>query len=195
MRLQGVVLLLLSSVAASHATIIRAQSLAEVAQQEAERRKTVKSSGKVYTNKDLKDVPPRAPVAATPSQPAADTSKDQQQDGNKQPDRAKDAGTGQDKANSLPKDQAYWNGRIKALQTALDRDQTYVAALQSRINALTTDFVNRDDPVQRAAVGLERDKAAAELERLKKSTTEDKQAITDLEEEARRAGVPPGWLR
>ena len=39
---------------------MRAQSLAEVAQQEEERRKTVKPAGKVLTNKDLGDVPPAA---------------------------------------------------------------------------------------------------------------------------------------
>jgi len=35
----------------------------------------------------------------------------------------------------------------------------------------------------------------AELDRLKKQLLADKKAIADLEEEARRAGVPPGWLR
>jgi hypothetical protein len=35
----------------------------------------------------------------------------------------------------------------------------------------------------------------AELERLKKQVVDDRKAIADIEEEARRAGVPPGWLR
>jgi hypothetical protein len=34
-----------------------------------------------------------------------------------------------------------------------------------------------------------------ELARLKKAIDSDKKAVADLEEEARRAGVPPGWLR
>jgi len=34
-----------------------------------------------------------------------------------------------------------------------------------------------------------------ELDRLKKQIVDDQKAITDIEEEARRAGVPPGWLR
>ena len=68
--------------------------------------------------------------------------------------------------------------------------------MQTRINALTTDFVNRDDPAQRAVIERNRQKALAELaqpdeERL----PDDKKAIADFEEEARRAGVPPGWLR
>ena len=77
----------------------------------------------------------------------------------------------------------------------LDRDRLYAEALQSRINALTTDFTARDDPAQRALIGQDRDKAVAELDRLKKVIQDDKDAVTAVEEEARHAGVPPGWLR
>jgi hypothetical protein len=64
-----------------------------------------------------------------------------------------------------------------------------------KINAMTTDFVNRDDPAQKMAIERDRNKALAELDRLKKAILDDKKAITDFEEDARRAGVPPGWLR
>ena len=67
--------------------------------------------------------------------------------------------------------------------------------MQSRINALTTDFVNRDDPAQRAGLERDRQKAVGELSRLKQQVEDGRKAIADLEEEARRAGVPPGWLR
>ena len=67
--------------------------------------------------------------------------------------------------------------------------------MQSRINALTTDFVNRDDPAQRAVIADDRQKAIAELERLARANVDGTKAIADIEEEARRAGVPPGWLR
>ena len=67
--------------------------------------------------------------------------------------------------------------------------------MQTQINALTTDFVNRDDPVQRAMIAATAQKSIGELKRLNKAIVDDKKAIADLEEEARRAGVPPGWLR
>jgi hypothetical protein len=84
---------------------------------------------------------------------------------------------------------------MAALREQLERDQTYLAALQNRIDSLTTDFVNRDDPAQRGQIGNDRDKALAELERLRKAVEVDRRAIPELEEEARRAGVPAGWLR
>jgi hypothetical protein len=35
----------------------------------------------------------------------------------------------------------------------------------------------------------------AELEKLNKEITEKRKAVSAVEEEARKAGVPPGWLR
>ena len=60
---------------------------------------------------------------------------------------------------------------------------------------LWTDFVNRGDPVQQRAIEQDRNKALAELDALKKEIDENTRAISDLEDEARRAGVPAGWLR
>jgi hypothetical protein len=77
----------------------------------------------------------------------------------------------------------------------VDQNSTYVDAIQTRINALSTDFVNRDDPAQRSVIERDRQKAVAELARLKQVIVDGKKSIANLEEEARRAGVPPGWLR
>ena len=171
---------------------VRAQSLSDVAKKEEERRKTVPPAGKVYTNKDLPSVPQPATttVPAEPAKPEARTESPK--------DQPKDAPGTQDKdAKNKPavKDQAYWAESKKTLQTQLERDQTLADALQSRINALTTDFVNRADPAQRAIIERDRQKALAELGILKKQLGDDKKALADLEEESRRAGVPPGWLR
>jgi hypothetical protein len=81
------------------------------------------------------------------------------------------------------------------LQDQLNRSRLFGEALQSRINGLWADFVARDDPAQRAVIEADRNVAIAELERVRSDVARNEQAIADLEEEARRAGVPPGWLR
>jgi hypothetical protein len=162
---------------------VAAQTLADVAKKEEERRKTAKPAGKTYTNKDLGTLPPGTPPPP-PAKPAASTDP-----------AATDTEKAAEKEKEPVKDQAYWAGRMKELQTQLQRDQTYVDALQTRVNSLATDFVNRDDPAQRAVLAGERQKALGELDRLKKQIEGTKKAIADLEEEARRANVPPGWLR
>ena len=174
-------------------TFVHAQSLAEVAKKEAARRQAIKEPVKTYTNQDLASLPPvtadtaKAGAAATPSpsSPAAAG------------DAAKDADgkDKKDKDKTPVKDQKYWSGRMKELQTQLDRDQSFADALQSRINGLTADFSARDDPAQRAQIGRDRQKALDEQTRLKQAIQNDRKAVADLEEEARKASVPAGWLR
>jgi hypothetical protein len=77
----------------------------------------------------------------------------------------------------------------------LRQNEVFAEALQSLVNALRADFLRRDNPVQRARVGEDRDKALLELNRVKGEIEKAKKQIADLEEEARKAGVPPGWLR
>ncbi len=160
-----------------------AQPLAEVARKEEERRKQAKG-GKIYTNKDLGSVP----ASSVPPPPVATSSRAGTAATTDKPDAASPA-------KGEVRDQAYWSGRMKGLLTQLDRDKTYLDAMQSRVNALTTDFVNRDDPAQRALIEADRQKAVAELDRLRAAVTDAQKGISDLEEEARRANVPPGWLR
>jgi len=170
-------------VLSSFATTATAQALGDVAKKEEERRKGIKQPAKVYTNSDLKGLPPATEAApSAPSKPAsadAPGAKDQDKDKDKDPS----------------KDRAYWTGRLKALQAQLGRDETYAEALQTRINSLTNDFYARDDPAQRATIAQNKQKAIDELNRLKQTIEGDKKAITDLQEEARKAGVPAGWLR
>jgi len=156
--------------------------LAEVARKEQERRKAAKPSGKVLTNKDL---PATAAQAAGAPAPLPEAVPQPQQDQAAQPE--KPAGS--------EKDEAWWRARIGAAREQLRRDQMFAEALQSRINGLTSDFVNRDDPYQRGKIGEDRQKALAELERVKADVAQHTKDIADIEEEARKAGVPPGWLR
>jgi hypothetical protein len=193
MRLLG--LALASSLVAPAVALARqTPPLAEVARKEAERRKNIKESGKVITTKDLPESarrPAEAPASGggTSAQgngtPAAAGGAAKPAAG--APAAADAGGSG--------KDEAYWRARLKTAQDGLARAETFADALQSRINGLTTDFVNRDDPYQRAKVGEDRQKALAELEKVKAEILNFRKQLDDIQEEARKAGVPPGWLR
>jgi hypothetical protein len=162
-----------------------------VARKEEERRKDIKAPAKVYTNRDLGAVPAGHEPGTVSSPPSAAAGTDTAKAADD-----KDKGTEKEKDKTAnPKDQAYWSGRRKELQAKLDSDQTLAEAMQSRINALTADFASRSDPAQRAVVERDRVKALSELDRLRKSVVDGKKALTDLDEDARKAGVPAGWLR
>jgi hypothetical protein len=178
-----------AAIAGLAATPVRAQSLADLARKEEERRQKTPEPAKVYTNKDLKGGgEPASPPAAQAPAPAATAPKDGTDA------KAKDAAPG-DKEKDPSKDPAYWSGKLKTLQQKLEQDETFADAMQTKINALTTDAINRDDPIQRGKLERDRVKAIADLAKLTKDIADDKKAIADFQELARRSGIPPGWLR
>jgi hypothetical protein len=188
--------------------------LGKIAKKEAERRKTV-TSGKVYTNDSLSPAPEPSSAPATSSassdaapasnadksatdKPAADKPADDKSATDK-PAADADKAAPSKQVSSDPaerkKEEEKWRERMKNERDALDRAKSYADALQIKINSLNTDFVNRDDPVQRAGIAKERDKSLAELDRLKKEIADRNKAITAIQEEARRSGAPSGWVR
>jgi hypothetical protein len=163
----------------------RAQSLADVASAEAARRKAQGARAKVYTNETLPkqaepaSVVPTSPVSA--SEPAKGDAAT--------PPAAKP------KPEDETKTEAYWKGRIGSVQQALARNKVLIDAMHNRINGLTSEALNIDDPNRRAAVQGNLASATAELLRLKQESEKHQQQLEAIQEEARRTNVPPGWLR
>lgn len=168
-----------------------AQSLGDLAKKERERRKTLPPASKTYTNEDLKKLPPSADDAVKgPDKGKADGVA-------KAADAAKPLEVKPDPA--MPpegaKDEKYWRARMTAVRDDIHRNEMFRDALQSRINGLSADFSSRDDPYQRAKIADDRQKAIAELARVTQEIEKANKLIGDIEDDARRAGVPPGWLR
>lgn len=167
------------------------QSLGSVAKEAEAKRKTTKSGGKVYTNDTIKPDPTPTSAPATPSTsgstPAAVPPS---QSGVSGDEKAKD-----DESAKRAKDEEYWRDRIKAEREALSRAETFAAALQSQVNGLYGEFTACQAPPQCNEVSAKRRKSMAELDRVKKEVDQHTKGIADIQEEARRAGVPAGWVR
>jgi len=175
------------AVVALSESLAQSQSLGDIAAQEEARRKAVTSSGKVYTNESLRsDGAPGFPAAA-PATTGGGTSAAKAADSAKTPVTAT--------AEDPKKDEQYWRKRLADERDKLSRAQTFVEALQSRINGLSADFSAKDDPFQRNQISLDRQKALAELDRVRKEIDDHTKSIADIREEGRKAGVPAAWLR
>jgi hypothetical protein len=167
--------------AVSPAGPVSGQGLGSVAKETEAKRKTVKASGKVYTNDDLKGSPTPAASApaATPGAQAAEPSP-----------------SGGDKAKPEPaKDEAAWRDRVKVERDALAKAESFASALQSQINGLYGEFTACQAPTQCNDVSAKRQKAISDLDGAKKEIETHKKALADIQEEARKAGVPAGWVR
>ncbi len=164
-------------------TAVSAQSLADVARAEEARRKSVKATTKVYTNEDLgqtSGVNP-APAPSTGATAAAKPADAADRPAEEKPDPAKT--------------QAHWKERATAIQQSLSRSRLLLEALQSQVNSLNAEFVNTDDPGQRDLLQVRLQRATGELQRVQQDLEKQTRVAADLQEEARKAGIPPGWVR
>ena len=169
-------------------------SLAEIARKEAERRKTAKEAKIVITEKNLPESARKPASTAAPAdanQPA--------HAGEQKPAAAGGAAAGGAPATPAApagdQGEALWRGRITQAREALRRNEVFLQALQTRVNSLATDYYGRDDPYQKMKLAGEREQAIQEMEKVKADVEASKKQVADIEEEARKAGVPPGWLR
>jgi hypothetical protein len=94
-----------------------------------------------------------------------------------------------------PHDAAWWRQQQETLRSAIRDGEAAVADLQSRVNALTTDVAGRDDPAAREVVRAELATTVQRLARARTKLDADRRALETFGRDARRAGVPPGWLR
>jgi hypothetical protein len=158
--------------------------LAKLKKEEDERRKKLKEQNKksiVITNETL------------------------EQYGEKKKDEKTDPGTPKVKNDviepqdpgKIPPEQTkeYWQKLKNDLETKIDEFKTKISNEQSELNRLSTEYLMVDLPLEKAALKKEIDKLT-EMLRIDKISLDSLQADYDaLPEKARRAGIPPGWIR
>jgi hypothetical protein len=192
---------LVAGVLLTVAVSARAQSLGDIAKREQERRKAAAPATKTYTNEDLKKLPPSSDDAAKTADAVkagdAKAAEALKAGGEAKPGDAKPTDVKPDAVvpETPAKDEKFWRARITAVKEDIRRNEMFRDALQTRINALSNDFAARDDPYQRAQIADDRQKALAELNRVTQDIEKAHKSVADIEEEARKAGVPPGWIR
>lgn len=163
-------------------------TVGELAQREALRRALTVASAGIYTNDSLPYTPPPvvsdAPAAVEPLPELLAIAPPPPPPGSEPEAEPEET-----------RDQEWWTNRVESARSALERDQVLADAMQTRIGSLQTDIVNRDDPAQRALLQQQLQRALNEMARLTKQIELDEQAIKDIQTEARKQNVPPGWVR
>lgn len=181
-----------------------AQSLADLARQEEARRQAVSVPARVFTSKDVPavalPVPAAVPAPGTPDAPA-------------QPEAPATAPPAAETVSAPPaapseepapaaappssdtRDETYWRTLHADARAALERTEATLRAFEQQYEALAARFVALGDASERAQVVADMEKAQSEIGRLQQEYIAQAQQVTAIEEQARRAGVPPGWIR
>lgn len=183
-------LLLAGSVAAASA-----QSLADVARQEQERRKAIKEPSRVYTDADVQKAAPLTTAAARPGKevPVGEEQAAAGHDTDKAAAPAKPA-DGKPAAPAADTEAA-WRAKAQQAQEGLASSRRLLDALEQQAMRAAIDTANATrggNPAPADPNGQGRNR---EMERLRRDIERYQNTLNSLPDEARRAGVPPGWVR
>jgi hypothetical protein len=107
----------------------------------------------------------------------------------------------EDAAAAGPSDEKTWRARFAKLHEKLDQDQSELDVLQRELGVAQTQFYGGDpnkamsDQMSGQPFGAEYNKKLTQVDEKKKQIEADKQAISDAEDDLRKAGGDPGWAR
>ena len=93
-------------------------------------------------------------------------------------------------------DEAYWRAKAKAVREAVEKGRDALAAAEAEEKREENDFYSWDDGQYRDNVIKPAwDRAKDETVRARESLAAAQKDLEGLEDEARRAGAYPGWIR
>ncbi|HTU34086.1 MAG TPA: hypothetical protein VMF66_09820 [Candidatus Acidoferrum sp.] len=91
-------------------------------------------------------------------------------------------------------DEATWRARFSKLRHKLEQDQAELDIMQRELGVLSMQYYNDPNKAMQQQLSREDiDKKTADIEAKKKQVADDQQAISDAEDDLRKAGGDPGW--
>jgi hypothetical protein len=186
---------------------LAAQGLGEAAARERRRREEEQAKrkpGKVYTNDDLSKGEETAAAAQETS--SAQSLAQRQGSTRGRPrenpddpnarDRRRDQVSEGDEANkSDPLEQSRWREQAQQRRDAVSALEAQIKTLQQEIEALAGKLLMSTDTNEMLRLREEKTQAESRLQEAQSGLAEARKALETFEQDARRAGVPPGWIR
>ncbi len=152
--------------------------LAAAARRAREEKKDQAKPAKVFTNDNLPTKGGVSSVGQTSAEPAGDKA------------------VASESAASVESQEKMWREKFAKLRHKLEQDEQEFEVMQRELGVLDVQYYN--NPVKTMQQELTRsdiNKKTADIEAKKAQTEADKQAISDAEDELRKAGGDSGWAR
>jgi len=155
-----------------------AQTLADIARRERERHKRLHSQVIVANGATTTTAASTSSTSAAPTPPPADT--------------ATPTGPTVNKGHN----EKYWRDQFQKARDDVKRAEEKVQLLDLRVKDLNNQLLNRSDIYNREnQLGPQITAAQKQLEEARAQAEQAKKKVSDLEDDLRRAGGPPGWAR
>lgn len=167
------------------------ESLGDAARKARAQKKDSSKPAKVFTNEDMGSLKGTISVIGNGPAPASATDKTAEKTDAKKTDEKK---TPADAKKEAAKDEPYWRARFAAARKLLADDTKEVDILQREYNLKQEQY--SQDPnwaMHEQNTREDINKTRDQIDAKKQDIEKDKQALSDLEDELRKAGGDPGW--
>lgn len=168
-------------------------SLGDAARKARAQKKDSSKPAKVFTNEDMGSLRGTISVIGNEPAPASATDKagEKTDDAKKTDDKKTPAA---DAKKELAKDEPYWRARFAAARKALAGDTKELDILQRELNLKQEQYSQDPNWAMHQQNSREDiNKTRDEIDAKKQDVEKDKQALSDLEDELRKAGGDAGW--
>lgn len=173
------------------ASFASSQSLVDLSKKEKQRRQSVKGKkATVITNSDLGKVKRKMGLSATQAETSAEVTSPtvtaSQESGSQ--DRSEAARTSAE-------DETSFKTRRAEIEQKWKQAQEYVDLLTTKINGLWQEFYSQDDMTYRGRIQAEISETHLRLQKARQDESLAKQELDTFLDDARKRGVPAGWIR
>ncbi len=166
-----------------------AQSLAELAQIEKQRRAEIKNGVKVITNADAAKY--KSGPVTTFSKPVQ---KAETEDPRKEEKAPAFASQPDEPLDFQGRPESYWRKTMAEARQRVKDLENEANVIVLKLNDLQNQFYREDDGFKRETIQREIQKTLYEQDKNKQELQKAKNALADLEKEARKSGALPGWI-
>jgi hypothetical protein len=171
------------------------ESLGDAARRARAQKKEPTKPAKVFTNEDMGGLRGTISVIGNgPTAAATAGDKDGQKSDGKKAENGNAKSDAKDAKKEAPKDEGYWRARFAAARKMLAQDTKELDILQREYNLKLEQY--SQDPnwaMHEQNTRADVNKTQSDIEAKKQDVEKDKQALSDLEDELRKAGGEPGW--
>lgn len=102
---------------------------------------------------------------------------------------------GKDEKGDVSKQPDFWKKQQNDLQERIAKLKEDIDREQLDLNKLWSDFYIKNIPAEQDAIKVQISQLTNQIEQKKLFLSQSETQLEDLYEKARKAGVPPGWLR
>lgn len=183
-------------------TLLLSQSLVEAAKKEKERRESLKGKKRVVaTNAEIVRLRKRTATSTSRTETISSTTSPRTESDRRsssprtESDRRSSSRTDQGQE-SVKEDEKSFRQRRAAIEQKWEKTQEYSDLLATKMNGLWQEFYNLgSDMTYRGKIQADISETYLKLQRSREEEAKAKQELDVFLEEARKRGVPPGWLR